>query len=127
MAKRQRTRPGQRPPSRPTRPVTRPDTSRPAGTLSEAEESRAAELEQEIVTRDRAAEAARARGRDRRPSAAAAGGPEVRIRTGGLVAASVEYEYVRRDVLRILRVGGTLIGLLAILFILIDVVGVIKL
>jgi hypothetical protein len=127
MAKRQRTRPGQRPPSRPTRPVTRPDTSRPAGTLSEAEESRAAELEQEIVTRDRAAEAARARGRDRRPSAAVAGGPEARIRSGGLVAASVEYEYVRRDVLRILRVGGTLIGLLAILFILIDVVGVIKL
>jgi hypothetical protein len=127
MAKRQRTRPGQRPPSRPTRPAARPAASRPAGSLSEAEETRAAELEQEIVTRDRAAETARARARDRRPSRDAAGAPEVRIRSGGLAAASVEYEYVRRDVQRIIRVGGTLIGLLAILFLLIDVFGVIKL
>ena len=49
------------------------------------------------------------------------------LHTGGLVAASVEYEYVRRDVRRIIRVGGSLIGLLAILFVLIDVLGVIEL
>ena len=127
MAKRQRTRPGQRPPSRSTRPAARPDQGRPAGTLSVAEEARAAELEQEIVAQDRVAEAARARTRDRRPSQAAGGGTEARVRTGGLLAASVEYEYVQRDVRRIVRVGLSLIGLLAILFILIDVTGIIKL
>lgn len=127
MAKRQRTRPGQRPPSRSNRPTNRPGPSRPAGSLSEAEEARAAELEQEIVARDRAAEQARERSRDRRQRDSAGGGPEVRVRGGTLVAASVEYEYVRRDVFRIIRVGGTLIGLLAILFLLIDVFGVIKL
>ena len=128
MAKRQRTRPGQRPPARPSRPATRPAASRPAGSLSEAEEARAAELERDIVARDKAAEAALARSRDRRPRADAASGPAVRIRTGALhQAASVEYEYVQRDVRRIIRVGGSLIGLLAILFVLIDVLGVIKL
>lgn len=127
MAKRQRTRPGQRPPSRPARPAARPVSSRPAGTLSEAEEARAEELERDIVARDKAAQAALTRSRDRRPHSDAGSGPALRIRTGGLVAASVEYEYVRRDVRRIIRVGGSLIGVLAILFVLIDVVGVIKL
>ena len=127
MAKRQRTRPGQRPPSRPNRPTARPGTGRPAGALSETEEARAAELEQEIVARERAAETARTRARDRRPSDPAAGRAEPRVRGGSLVATSVEYDYVRRDVQRIIRVGGSLIGLLAILFLLIDVFGVIKL
>ncbi|HTC86554.1 MAG TPA: hypothetical protein VK656_07605 [Candidatus Acidoferrum sp.] len=126
MAKRQRTRPGQRPPSRPNRPATRPVVSRPAGSLSEAEETRAAELEQEIVVRERAAEAARARSRDRRPVDPGVRA-EARARGGTLVAASVEYEYVRRDVQRIVRVGGSLILLLAVLFLLIDVFGVVKL
>jgi hypothetical protein len=128
MAKRQRTRPGQRPPARPSRPAARPVVSRPAGSLSEAEEARAEELERDVVARDKAAEAALARSRDRRPRSDAGTSPEARIRTGGLhQAASVEYEYVQRDVRRIVRVGGSLIGLLAVLFVLIDVLGVIKL
>jgi hypothetical protein len=137
MAKRQRTRPGQRTPARPSRPASgsaaqRPAQTRPVGSLSESEELRAAELEAQIVAEERAAETARSvgrdRGRDRRRDATVAG-PGVRPAVGSLVAARgvVEYEYVRRDVLRIVRVGGALLVLLAVLFVLIDIVGVIKL
>jgi hypothetical protein len=133
MAKRQRTRPGQRPPSRPSRPAggsgaARPIQARPPGSLSETEERRAAELEAQIVAEERAAETARAASRDRRRDPTVAG-PGVRPVAGSLVAArgAVEYEYVRRDVLRILRVGGLLLAILAVMFVLIDVVGVIKL
>src|SRR4051812_17384444 len=68
MAKRQRTRPGQRrPAARPARPASRPGTpTRPLGGLSEAEESRAAELEAEILAQERAAETTRTRSVERR-------------------------------------------------------------
>ena len=134
MAKRQRTRPGRRPPSsRQSRPTTAPATAspattRPSGSLSAAEEARAAELEAEIVAEERAVSAARDRGRERRRSEArgAAGG---HTRDGGPIElrAEQEYAYVVRDVRRIIRVGGSLLIVLAVLFVLIDVTGVIRL
>jgi hypothetical protein len=140
MAKRQRTRPGQRS-ARGGRPGTRPAGARPAaarpagparpiGALTAAEEARAAELEAQILAEERAAEASRARARERKRSdVAAMGAAPGRSREGSLLAARAEeeYAYVVRDVRRIARVGGSLVGLLAILFILIDVIGVIRL
>jgi hypothetical protein len=131
MAKRQRTRPGQRPPaSRPARPAARPTESRPAGSLSAAEEARAAELEARIVAEERAAETARSRGRDRRrDEGTLAGYAPSRAREGSIVAARAEqeYAYVVRDVRRIVRVGGSLLIVMFVLFLVIDVAGLIKL
>jgi len=126
MAKRNRgtARPGQRRPgSGPVRPSTRP-AARPSSSLSEDEEARAAELESRIVAQERAAETSRARTRQ------AVGRPAEARRTGGqgllAVRAAEEYNYVVRDVRRILLVGGSLAGVLVALFVLIDVLGVIK-
>ncbi len=137
MAKRQRTRPGQRSSARAGRPGTRPPAgarpagpARPVGALTAAEEARAAELEAQILAEERAAEAGRSRARERKRSdVAATGAAPGRSREGSLLAARAEeeYAYVVRDVRRIARVGGSLVGVLAILFILIDVVGVIRL
>ena len=131
MAKRTRgsRRPGQRPRTqRPVRPApagaaapTRPSTS-----LTAAEEARAAEIEATIVAEERAAERAQRRGRDRGRGAEAVGG-RVRDSSPLSVRASEEYAYVRRDVLRIVRIGGALLLILAVLFVLIDVAHVIRL
>jgi hypothetical protein len=130
MAKRQRTRPGQRrPAARPARPArpAAPAPARPLGALTAAEESRAAELEAEILAQERAAEATRTRSAERRRTDA--GGFAPRSREGSLLAARAgeEYAYVVRDARRIIRVGGSLVAILAVLFVLIDVLGVIKL
>jgi hypothetical protein len=137
MAKRQRTRPGQRSSARAGRPGTRPPSgsrpagpARPIGALTAAEESRAAELEAQILAEERAAEAGRARARERKRSdIAAMGAAPGRSREGSLLAARAEeeYAYVVRDVRRIARIGGSLVGILAILFVLIDLAGVIRL
>ncbi len=134
MAKRQRTRPGQRPPAaRATRPAARPATARPVGgpavSLTAAEEARAAEIEAQLVADERAAEATRIRGRDRRRDEAGGRATMVRTRDGSLLAARAEeeYAYVARDVRRIVRVGGSLLGVMFVLFILIDVAGVVRL
>lgn len=134
MAKRQRTRPGQRPPAaRATRPAARPTTARPVGgpavSLTAAEEARAAEIEAQLVADERAAEATRIRGRDRRRDEAGGRATMVRTRDGSLLAARAEeeYAYVARDVRRIVRVGGSLLGVMFVLFILIDVTGVVRL
>ncbi len=123
MAKRSRgsTRPGQRPASRrpgqrpePTRPAVAP---RPSSTLTEAEEARAAELEAEIVAKERAG--AIERGRRERGRAE----PVVRGREGSLLSARAaeEYTYVVRDVRRIGMVGGSLLLVMVVLFLLIEV------
>jgi hypothetical protein len=95
--------------------------------LTAAEESRAAELEAEILAQERAAEATRTRSTERRRTDA--GGFTPRSREGSLLAARAgeEYAYVVRDARRIIRVGGSLVAILAVLFVLIDVLGVIKL
>ena len=124
MAKRARgsTRPGQR------RPIERrPATSSPAvagsasaaaaprpGGLTEEEARRAAELETALLAEERAADAARARTKER----------SVReVTPGGSLAlrAEEEYAYVARDVRRIAKVGSLLFAVLIGLWVLIDV------
>jgi len=130
MAKRIRgsSRPGQRPAIR--RQAPRPSSSpgsivaRPPTSLTADEEARAAELEARIVAEEKLAEDALRRTRDRAREA-----PVVVARTREAVPLSVraadEYAYVRRDVFRIARIGGLLVGILAILYVLINVLHVI--
>ena len=130
MAKRTRgsRRPGQRPRTqRPARPAPAGATAptRPSTSLTAAEEARAAEIEATIVAEERAAEQAQRRGRDR--SRVEAVGGRVRDTSPLSVRASEEYAYVRRDVLRIVRIGGALLLILAVLFVLIDVAHAIRL
>ena len=119
MAKRNRgNRPGQRHTS--SRHQPRP-ANRPSSALTAAEEARAADLEQQIVARDRTASNGAAAAR--RDDAARA-----RLRAGTPLAirAAEEYGYVSRDVKRIVRVGGSMIAILAVVFVLVDVMRVIK-
>ena len=128
MAKRTRGshRPGQRHADKraPARPQSRPMGS-PSGGLSAEEEARAAEIEAQIVAQDRVADAGRARSRERARNA------EVerpgRARGQGLLAARAaeEYAYVVRDVRRIVRVGGSLAAVLAVIYLLVDVLHVV--
>jgi hypothetical protein len=146
MAKRARGshRPGQRRPIRrtnrpasgsaasassatPAAPATAPV---PPGGLTEAEEARAAELESRLLEEERAAEAARARGRAAAATTVdSAATPRGRGRpTGGGLATQYahEYDYVGRDLRRIAILATSLTGIMLALWILIDVVGVFK-
>jgi hypothetical protein len=117
MAKRSRghtSRPGQRPPlqrqaPRPTTPAAASAVvARPPG-LTDEEEARAAQLEAAIVAEERQAEAATTKARTPRPDPIA--------RTSSLeVSAAEEYAYVARDIRRIAIVGGSLVALLVILW-----------
>ncbi|MFL5778456.1 MAG: hypothetical protein ACJ761_05895 [Chloroflexota bacterium] len=95
-------------------------TTRPAA-LTPDEEARAAALEAELVDQERQAETAQRRARDRGRRSDA----EVSDRTGGSLAVrgANEYEYVARDVRRIVTVGGGLILLLVALWIVLGVTG----
>jgi hypothetical protein len=120
MVKRARgsVRPGQR------RPINR-RPSAPAGTtaqrstgLSDAELARAEELERQLLAEERAAEAARRRTAER-----------TTVRQVGetrTMSFEDEYAYVARDVKDIVRIAALLIGILLLLYILIDVLGVIS-
>lgn len=130
MAKRTRgsVRPGQRQPLRRTaRPTSSPATpsagSTPDPGLTAADEARAAELEARIVAEERAAAAsASSRTRDRSPSPSPSPRPG---RRGGTMAVRYadEYAYVTRDLRRIGVVSALLLGILAVLFVAIQVVG----
>lgn len=127
MAKRTRgsNHPGQRRPDRhsPARQQPRP-ASRPSQGLSAAEEARAAELESQIVAQERASTQSVERSRER--SRAADLAPAGRRGMSPLaVRAAEEYAYVSRDVRRILWVGGSMIGLLGVFFVLIDILHVV--
>lgn len=124
MAKRSRVggRPGQRRPLQ--RTATRPapaTTPRPATSVTPEELARAAELEAAILAEEKAADDTR-RGRDRN-----------RRQSEGAIYSSVplatraaeEYGYVQRDVRRIAVVGGSLLAILAILYVLVNVLHVI--
>ncbi len=121
MAKRSRltARPGQRKPLQ--RPATRvADPERPAGSVTRAEEERAAELEAAILAEEKAAEAAR-RPVERGPrSRSESVGRPTHSSTPLSVRAADEYAYVKRDVRRIAIVGGFLIAILAVLEILVN-------
>ncbi len=139
MAKRTRgsSRPGRRPPLQrerragaspgpaiPPAPAGPPDAPvRRATGLTADEEARAAEIEASILAEERAAEQASRRSRERsRPPGA---GPARELAPLSVRAAS-EYAYVRRDIVRISRIGGSLLIVLAILHVLINVAGVIR-
>jgi hypothetical protein len=128
MAKRARgsVRPGQRRPidKRPAAPAssTAAAAPKPAG-LSEAELERAAQIEAEMLAQERALEESRKRSKER----AAAVRESTPATAAGLAAAEAkEYAYVARDVKRITRVALLELGILAGLWVLIDVVGVVK-
>jgi hypothetical protein len=129
MAKRKRY-PG-RPAARPGAgrpgpgPTTRPGAASPAlraGGLTELELDRAAELEADIVARERIAVAdnARRRARGRGMEAGIAG----EVGASLSVRAAHEYAYVARDVRRIIGTGTLMLAILAGLWILVNVVGV---
>lgn len=136
MAKRARgttTRPGQRrpiqrPAARPSSPAARPSAAaapgieaavaRPAS-LTPEEEARAAELEAAIVAEERQSE----EGRRRRAQRATAE-PITRATTPLTVAAANEYSYVARDVRRLATVGGSLVGILLVLWVVVQVTGI---
>lgn len=132
MAKRQRPRAGSRSSGhRGPRPAGRPATAPSrAGGLSRTEEARAAEIEAQIVAREEAAVAERGRTRDRRRTEGSLRDEvEPRPRGGASLLAirgEQEYTYVVRDVRRIITVGGSLVGVLLILFLVIEVFGIIK-
>ncbi len=123
MAKRARgttTRPGQRRPMQ--RPAARPAAAAPRvaprpTTLTQDEEARAAELEAAIVAQEQAAAETTRRSRPQRPSADAPG----RTFSSLAVAAGNEYAYVARDVRRVATVGGTLVGVLIALWVIVQV------
>jgi hypothetical protein len=135
MAKRARgttTRPGQRrpmqrPAARPASAAPRPSPTAATGTdvaatrpasLTPEEEARAAELEAAIVAEERHAE----QGRGARTQRTVA---EPVVRSGSLaVAAANEYAYVARDVRRVAIVGGSLLGLLIALWVVVQVTGI---
>jgi|NGEPerStandDraft_6_1074524.scaffolds.fasta_scaffold36079_2 hypothetical protein len=118
MAKRTRgsNRPGQR---QSARTQSQP-ASRPSGSLSRDEEARAAELESQIVAHERVVDTDRARARDRAKTEPTRSG---RAGGQGLLAARTakEYDYLVRDIRRIVVVGGMLAAMMAALYVLIDV------
>jgi hypothetical protein len=94
--------------------------------LTEAEERRAAELEAEATARERAAIAESLRRR------AKANAPELPHLASDVnaplsVRAQHEYAYVARDVKRIVLTASLMVAILATLYILTNVLGVIKL
>lgn len=125
MAKRARgttTRPGQRRPMQ--RPPARPSTATPRiaprpTTLTAEEEARAAELEAAIVAEEQAAAETDRQARLQRSAREVAPRPLSSL----AVAASNEYAYVGRDVRRIVKVGGTLVTILAGLWVIVQVSG----
>ncbi len=123
MAKRSRVggRPGQRQPLQRTVARPAPVRSRPEGSVTPEEEARAAELEAAILAQEKAAEETR-RGRSRERVAA-----EGALYSSQPLAARAaeEYGYVKRDIRRIAVVGGSLLGVLAILHLLVNVFNVI--
>jgi hypothetical protein len=122
MVKRARgsVRPGQRRPidRRPAAATAAASiVSRPGG-LSDAELARAAELEAQLLAEERAAEAARRRTAER-----------AAVRDTGatrVLAFEDEYAYVKRDVKDIVRISILLLAVLFVLYLVIDVFGVVK-
>lgn len=128
MAKRQRPRASSRG-NRGSRPGARPAAAPPrTGGLSPTEEARAAEIEAQIMAREAAAETERGRSRERRKTEEHLRDEAPRTRSGSLLAirGEQEYAYVVRDVRRIVTVGGSLVVVLIVLYILIEVVGIIR-
>ena len=123
MAKRSRltAKPGQRRPLQRSTGRSAEAGGRPVGSVTAAEEARAAELEAQIVAEEKAADEAR-RGRAKRALADPLDAPIARGYSGVplSVRAADEYAYVKRDIRRISVVGGFLIAILVVLEILVN-------
>jgi hypothetical protein len=132
MAKRARggNRPGQRAPLRRSitarpplaiPPLPSPSATPRPVTLTDEEEARAAEIEARLVAAERSAEeAARRQVRGRQPAER-----EAPVRTGSIgKLASEEYAYVARDVRRIALIGGSMVALLIVLWVVIQATGI---
>jgi hypothetical protein len=134
MAKRSRgTRPGQRGrlirrAARPAGPIDRPGVAAPApsGGLTEAEETRAAALEAQIMAEERAAETSRSRAAKRSTE------PDEtfrsRSRESGMltVRTAEEIVVVRRDIRHILLIDGGLVAFLIGLWIVASATGILR-
>jgi len=135
MAKRVRgstSRPGQRAPLQrsTTRPATKPSApttevvAPPSDSLTDAEEARAAELEAEIVADERQAEKRQTEeGRRRRAARDLEPAGVNRAQSSLAVSAAEEYAYVGRDIRRISIVGGGLVLILIVLWVLSHALG----
>lgn len=90
--------------------------------LSQAEIDRAAQLEAQLTSQERAIQAAT------RARAAAAPGTHAPVDVNAPLAvrASKEYAYVSRDIRRIALTGGLMVAILAVIAFLVDVLGVLK-
>ena len=127
MAKRARgthTRPGQRARLQRRGPITPRSSSPvtpPSLSLTPEDESRAAELEAEIVAAERKAERSLRSPRDR---TAASPDAQPRVRAGSIaVRAAEEYGYVSRDVRRIITIGGSLVTFLVLFWVVVHMTG----
>jgi hypothetical protein len=135
MAKRTRGshRPGRRHERRSGRPQQRfeqrfePRYAPPPGQgLTAEEEARAAELEEQFLARERTAGADRAAVREADRSREATDDRSARPRGLLAVRAAEEYAYVARDVRRIIRVASLMVAMLVVAWLLVDVLGVVK-
>jgi hypothetical protein len=119
-------RPGQGPAARPgASPAARPAAAGTRiGGLTEAEVERAAQIEKELLAREQAAIAENARRRARtsahRVDVALTGdaGQPLSVR------ASHEYAYVARDVRRIVVTGSVMMGILALIWVAVNIGGI---
>ena len=117
-------RPGTGPATRPgSSPATRTSEGSRIGGLTEAEVERAAQIEKELVAREQAAIAENARRRAR-----TSGRVDVSL-TGDAgqplsVRAAHEYAYVARDVKRIVVTGSVMMGILAAIWVIVNLGGV---
>ena len=91
--------------------------------LTDAELRRADELEREAMAKEKAAIADSLRRRSRGEDAHVPGDVNAPLK----VRAANEYAYVSRDVKRIAVTGGLMLGILAVLHVLVNVMGVISL
>ncbi len=91
--------------------------------LSQAEIDRAAELEGELAAQERAIVAATRKRAEEVPGQRA----HAEVNAPLAVRASKEYAYVARDVRRIALTGGLMIAILAVIDVLVNVLGIVKL
>jgi hypothetical protein len=96
---------------------------RSSGHLSEDEIRRASELEAEGVAKERAAIAEAIRRRDRSRAVETRAGVDVNAPLS--VRAAHEYAYVGRDVRRIALTAGLTVAILAVVYVLVNVMGVV--
>jgi len=101
--------------------------ARSSSGLTDAELRRAEQLEAQATAKERAAIAASLRRQVARGEDQDRFGPRDDVNAPLSVRMAHEYAYVARDVRRILLTGGLMVGILAVLAVLINVAGVIKL